>query len=320
MLASTLPFRIAPDIAEFLADVVEGLSEPVKTIPPKYFYDDVGSALFEAITALPEYGLTRADERLLRRHAPAIARFVGAEARIVELGSGTGRKTRQILRAFRTPEYHAIDVSAAALEQCRRDLSAVARVQIHSGTYLDGIGQISLIRGPEPLLVLFLGSTIGNFGHDDGTAFLRSLGGLLRPGDLLLIGFDLVKDRNCLLAAYDDPVGVTAAFNLNLLARINRELGADFKLRQFAHEARYDDSKRRVEMHLRSLKEQTVTIGMAGRHFEFREDETIWTESSHKFRPADLPILAKSTGFREVAQWADTGWPFAESLWLRSEP
>jgi len=304
-----------PAVDEFVQDVVAGLSRTPKTLPPRYFYDDVGSPLFEAITALPEYGLTRADERLLRQHAHEICRLAGGRAHIVELGSGSGRKTRWILEAFGKPAYHAIDVSAAALDQCRRELSPYSRILLHQGTYTDGLRTATALRGRDPVLVLFIGSTIGNFQPHDALAFLRHVRSALHPGDLFLIGFDLVKSGRTLVDAYDDPTGVTAAFNLNLLARMNRELGADFHLRSFAHEARYNEDARRVEMHLRSLRDQTVFLGAAQRQFHFAPGETIWTESSHKFVASELSAIAIDCGFREVAQWLDAEWPFAESLW-----
>ena len=316
MIASAASRGAPEQSRRFLADVVEGLSSTPKRVPPFYFYDEVGSALFEAITALDEYGLTRADERLLRRHAPDVARIAGGRAHVVELGSGSGRKTRAILEAFNKPPYHAIDVSAASLEHCRQELSPYARVVTYHGTYLEGLGQAASLRGRRPMLVLFLGSSIGNFDPQEARVFLGELRSRLRSGDLLLIGFDLIKSAREFLDAYDDPTGVTAAFNLNLLARINRELGGRFELRRFAHEARYDPAARRVEMHLRSLTAQSVTIAAAGQRFRFREGETIWTESSYKYLASELPATAKESGFREVAQWIDAAWPFAECLWM----
>jgi L-histidine N-alpha-methyltransferase len=307
----------APVPAEdvFLEDVVRGLSLSRKELPSRYFYDDVGSALFEAITALPEYGLTRADERLLRDYAPAIANALEGRFRVAELGCGSGRKTRWLLEALRTSCYHPIDVSPAALDQCRRELSPYAGVQPFAGTFLEGMKAVASARGNESLLVLFLGSTIGNFANQDAIDFLRAIRALLRPGDAMLIGFDLVKDSGTLLNAYDDPAGVTAAFNRNLLARINRECGADFDLRTFTHEARYVENCRRVEMHLRSISSQTVTIARARRSFHFTAGETIWTESSHKYRPEDISALARLCGFEERLAWTDSSWPFTESLW-----
>jgi L-histidine Nalpha-methyltransferase len=312
-MASPVP---NPAIGEFLCDVVTGLSQERKTLPPKYFYDDVGSALFEAITVLPEYGLTRADARLIQRHAPQLASMIKGRPRIVELGSGSGRKTRWILEAFGRPMYDAIDVSRAALDQCRQELSKFSRVKLHLGTYMEGMREVAAERGRSPLLLLFLGSTIGNFDPPAARAFLRQLRGYLRQGDSLLIGFDLIKSRKQLIAAYDDPAGVTAAFNKNLLARINRELCADFDLRSFDHEVRYNEKEQRIEMHLRSRVAQTVHLEAAAREFNFVRGETIWTESSHKFSRTALASIAQETGYSEEVQWVDSEWPLAESLWI----
>lgn len=301
---------------EFLRDVVDGLSQPRKQLPSRYFYDAVGSALFEAITALDAYGLTRADERLLRTHAGAIVKMAGNHARVVELGCGSGRKTRWILEALPSTTYHPIDVSAAALTQCRAELSQYARVVPFTGTFLDGLSEAAANRGDEPLLVLFLGSTIGNFSAADGVEFLTDVRAHLRPGDSMLIGFDLVKEHSVLLEAYNDPAGVTAAFNLNLLSRINRELHGNFKIRQFEHHVKYNDQLQRIEMHLASTVQQTASIGVAGLTFEFEAGETIWTESSHKYQKVQLSELARTCGFREAGCWVDREWPFAESIWL----
>ena len=303
----------------FADDVRAGLSQPgQKTLPCQYFYDEVGTALFEAITALPEYGLTRADARLIRRLAPELAGRLRAPAAVAELGSGTGAKTRYILEALacgEPPDYYAIDLSAAALERCARELAQFARVHTIEDSYLDGLRAVVSSRHPgQPLLVLFLGSTIGNFEWDAAQDFLRCIHTCLLPGDLLLVGADLMKPLAGMMRAYDDPAGVTAAFNLNLLARINRELNADFELRHFAHEARWNERYRRIEMHLRSVVEQSVLVRAAGLVCEFRKDETIWTESCHKFRPAEIGEMAAAAGFQCAAQWTDEAWPFAESL------
>jgi L-histidine N-alpha-methyltransferase len=310
----------APALAsEFAREVHAGLSRAgQKTLPCRYFYDAVGSALFEAISALPEYGLTRADDRVIKRCAPAIAREIG-DAVIVELGSGSGVKTRSILQAFtrnrQRPAYLPIDVSGSALAACALDLGRFARVTPIEASYLDGLAQASAARVPgQRLLVLFLGSTIGNFGSEEAGRFLVDVRQRLHPGDALLLGTDLEKDERRMLLAYDDPTLVTAAFNLNLLARINRELAGDFNLRWFAHEARYDRGHRRIEMHLRSRGRQCVHVPAAAVEVEFQAGETIWTESSHKFRLEDVDELARVAGFTRAAQWVDEEWPFAETL------
>lgn len=295
---------------EFAHAVCAGLRKQQKELPSRYLYDELGSALFDAITVLPEYGLTRADERILRRHA----REISPEFPVVaEFGSGSGRKTRVVLDALQAEEYFPIDVSEPALERCRTEIGGLARVTPVAASYLDGLDRIQ--RNGAPMLVLFLGSTIGNFDARCRTDFLVQVRGRLRAGDALLIGCDLVKPVETMLEAYDDAAGVTAAFNLNLLGRINRELGGDFDLRAFAHEARYNTAERRIEMHLRSRIRQTATIREATCRFEFGEGESIWTESSHKFHPYEIPEMARESGFVPQAQWTDEDWPFAESLW-----
>jgi len=211
--------------------------------------------------------------------------------------------------------YFPIDVSATALAHCARELEGLAPIVPIEGSYLDGMSQVrSRRRAGEKLLVLFLGSTIGNFELDAAIEFLTGLRSLMEPGDGLLLGTDLVKPMDRLLAAYDDPAGVTAAFNLNLLARINRELGADFNLRHFHHEARYHSEAQRVEMHLRSRAHQTVRIAKAGMCAEFAAGETILTEVCHKFRADQIAGMARSAGFRLDRQWVEEEWGFAESL------
>jgi L-histidine N-alpha-methyltransferase len=307
--------------AGFAADVRAGLSRSgQKELPSKYLYDELGSALFEAITYLPEYGVTRADQRVLEAARAEIVRLLPPRCAVAELGSGSGKKTRIILEALARrgkPLYMPIDVSAAALERCRSELNgSAAVVPLHAG-YLDGLRKAAERRPPgAALLVLFLGSNIGNFDRAGAEEFLRGVRDCLLPGDALLVGADLEKPEEVLLRAYDDPTGVTAAFNLNLLARVNRELGADFALRSFRHEARYHHRFRRVEMHLRSLRDQQVRVPAAGFTCTFLRDETIWTEASHKFGAEELPAMAARTGFSYLAQWVDRAWPFAESLWM----
>jgi L-histidine N-alpha-methyltransferase len=303
---------------EFASDVRTGLAKPQKELHSKYLYDELGSSLFEAITHLPEYGLTRADEGLLRRHAGDIANLLPASVAVIELGSGVGQKTRHLLEAIPggLPRYYPIDVSADALARCERDLSDIAEVHPLVQSYLDGMARATAERQRgESFLVMFLGSTIGNFERKCALEFLRDLRRAMLPGDLLLIGTDLVKDRDRMLVAYDDPTGVTGAFNLNLLGRINRELGGDFRLRDFEHQARWNEEQRRIEMHLCSRLNQTVFITEADLTVAFRAGETIWTESSHKFHLSELEEMAEHAGFGVEAQWVDRDWPFAENLW-----
>jgi L-histidine N-alpha-methyltransferase len=310
---------IARDFREFASDVRSGLRKPQKELHSKYLYDELGSALFEAITHLPEYGLTRADERLLAEHAGGIADLIRPPVTVIELGSGTGRKTRPILAALGGSNpglrYFPIDVSAEALARCRRELDDVADVHPLWESYLDGLASAVAEReAGEGLLILFLGSTIGNFERRCALEFLRDLRRPLRSGDALLVGADLVKEPERMLSAYDDATGVTAAFNLNLLGRINRELGGTFELGKFEHEARWNEPEQRIEMHLRSRADQTVAIRESALEASFRAGETIWTESSHKFRLGDMLRMAEAAGFDVAAQWTDREWPFVESL------
>jgi dimethylhistidine N-methyltransferase len=305
--------------AEFASDVRAGLARPgQKELQSKYLYDELGTALFEAITHLPEYGLTRADNRLLRAHAREVAAVFEAPPVVTELGSGTGQKSRVVLEAIGGRQrYYPIDVSADALAACVQELVDIAEVFPVCGSYLDGLARVTAQRrAGETLLVLFLGSTIGNFERPCAREFLSELRDRLQPGDAFLLGADLVKPAAQLLAAYDDPTGVTAAFNLNLLGRVNRELDGGFDLRAFAHEARYNTRERRIEMHLRSIVDQTVAVGLANITARFSKDETIWTESSHKFEPAELDRMADEAGFQVRATWVDQEWPFAETLWI----
>jgi dimethylhistidine N-methyltransferase len=289
-----------------------------RELPSKYLYDDVGSALFEAISRLPEYGVTRAEERILQQHSDDIAEHLTAHGMVVELGSGSGRKTRQILEALahhKSMTYCPIEISSSALVSCERELDDLAHVSIlgFETEYLDGLRKAVARRKPgDAVVVLFLGSSIGNFDRGPGEEFLLQIRQAIDPGDMLLLGTDLEKPLTQLIPAYDDSLGVTAAFNRNLLARINRELGGDFDLSKFEHVALYNAGERRIEMHLRSTATQTVTINESS--FTFRCDETIWTESCHKYRRAEPAEMGHRSGFESVAQWVDGEWPFAESL------
>ncbi len=308
-------------LADFAADVREGLSNPrQKELPSKYFYDEVGSALFEVICLLPEYGLTRADQRLLDRHADDLIDRLPLPIVVAELGSGTGKKTRLILEALsrRQPvTYFPIDISRAALDRCEQDLGRIRAVSVvgFERAYLDGLLEVAARRNPrEQMLVLFLGSNIGNFDRPAGLEFLREVRRILRPGDSLLLSADLEKPVPQLLLAYDDPIGATASFNLNLLARINRELDADFDLSKFQHVVRYNEDERRVEMHLRSRQDQIVHVRRASSAFSFRTGETIWTENSQKFNRDEIVDMAQRSGFRCETQWIDQQWPFSQNL------
>ena len=309
-------------LSPFATDVLEGFSHSEqKQLPPAYLYDELGSVLFEAITVLPEYGLTRADERLLSTHAGAIANYSGRAGLVAELGSGSGKKTRAILEALQDKQgsairYCPIDVSQSALVQCEKALDDLAQVTPICATWLEGVELLARQRNDgEPLLLLFLGSSIGNIARAEVPDFLKAIRAHLQPGDLFLLGADLLKPISTMITAYDDPTGVTAAFNLNLLGRMNRELGANFDLRSFQHEARWNAEHRRIEMHLVSLRSQTVRVNALERSFSFRSGETIWTESSHKFTASELEGYGAACGFTAVHAWVDTEWPFAEVLW-----
>src|SRR5580700_5282637 len=310
-------------LSEFASDVVIGLSQPgQKELPSKYLYDEVGSALFDVICVLPEYGLSRAGMRIMNRHAQDIVNALPSPVIVAELGSGSGQKTRLLLEALARRQrvnYYPIDISGSALDRCRQELGHIDRVSIvgFERAYLDGLQEVAARRREgEKIFLLFLGSTIGNFDRPAGDQFLREVRAILQKGDALLLATDLEKPVSQLLLAYDDPAGVTAAFNMNLLARINRDLGADFDLKQFHHLARYDESERRVEMHLVSKAWQRVAIREAGFRFYLREGETIWTESSHKYNPDEVIQMGSRTGFRCVQQWCDAEWPFAQNLFF----
>lgn len=306
-------------MTEFEIDVRAGLSKAQKELYSKYFYDDLGTALFDTITLLPEYGLTRADHRLLRRHARELGTRVVNRSVVAELGSGSGDKAREVLPFLGTEQpliYCPVDVSKAALNSCVRDLDDIRNLRIVpiEDSYIRGLRAASKFRGPgTSMVVLFLGSSIGNFEPLPAEEFLKSVHETLQSGDVLLLSTDLVKPLDRMLAAYDDSLGVTAAFNLNLLARINRELGADFNLRNFQHEARYHETEQRIEMHLRSKIRQRVSLN-GNFAVELEPGETIWTESSYKFLPEQIRLMSERAGFRCEFQWIDTEWPFAQSL------
>lgn len=315
------PFVSTDTVQEFAGAVAVSLSKPgQRELPSMYLYDELGTALFEAITLLPEYGLTRAEERLLRRHSIDMLTHLPPPVAVVELGSGSGRKTRWILEALAEREpiaYFPIDISATALVKCHQELghlNAISMVGLET-SYLDGLADVAARRrSGQTLLVLFLGSTIGNFDPPAADKFLRDIRRLLQPGDALLLGTDLVKKIDEMLLAYNDPAGVTAAFNLNLLSRINRELDGNFFLRHFEHHVRYHGKEQRIEMHLRSTRRQTVSIQAAELFCDFKKGETIWTEACHKFHAEAIPGIAHRAHFSCEAQWVDREWAFAENL------
>ena len=310
----------------FASAVTDGLSKAgQKELPCSYLYDELGSALFQAITFLPEYGVTRAETRLLRRYAKTISHLLPPIHSVVELGSGDGSKTRALLEALaggRPLDYFPIDVSEYALNCCKRELGDLATVRVCplKSSYLDGLRHPSLDRiEGKPILVLFLGSTLGNFHRSEAVSFLRAVRDTMSIGDALLLGADLDKPASVILPAYDDPTGVTAAFNLNLLGHINRVLDTDFDLTSFVHEARFNEFERRIEMHLRSTKNQIVTIPSTGLQVAIRRDETLWTESSYRYSSEELKQVAQQVGFAEIGMWIDEDWAFATTLWRNHE-
>jgi L-histidine N-alpha-methyltransferase len=301
-------------------EVRAGLTARPKTLPTKYLYDDLGSALFEVICLLPEYYLTRSEAAILRAHASDIVAAVGDTLEIVELGSGTATKTRLLLDAALarqgTLRYSPIDISRSALDQTVHALNAeypAITVDPQVADYFDGLRSFSR-NGVERTLVLFLGSNIGNFEPYEARRTLSAVRKTLRPGDSLLMGADMKKDTAVLEAAYNDKLGVTAAFNKNLLWRINRELGGHFDLDSFRHRAKYNSAEGRVEMHLVSDAAQDVAIDALGMTVHFEPGESIHTESSYKYDPKQVEALADETGFKVSKTWTDQTKTFTSNL------
>jgi len=309
-------------LAGLAEDVRRGLATQPKRFLPKYFYDQLGSQLFEAICLLPEYYLTRAENEILVRYADEIVASVTGDITLLEMGSGSASKTRLLIEALlrKQPElrFIPVDISASALDSSSRILLQSfpqLRIEAYAADYFAGLAEIA--KKPRPrTLALFLGSNISNFDPDDALKFLRALRQVLRAGDALLLGADLKKDRAVLEAAYDDALGVTAAFNLNLLARINRELRADFNLRDFRHVALYDEREGRVEMHLESAREQTVNVGALELPITFGEGERMHTENSYKYDLEGLSALAAETGFERAETWLDSNERFSSNLFV----
>ena len=325
--------RLAADVRRYLT------LEP-RQLPSRYLYDPLGSALFEAICRLPWYRITRAELGLLEAHGREVFEAAGRLANIVELGPGSGEKLATLIGAARrgapaakaqasSPlDLHLVDVSAAALEVARKTLGGLDAVQViaHEASYETGLRDVMRriegggaderpFRPRSPrTLVLFLGSNIGNFDPPAAQTFLRGVRAALTRDDLLLLGVDLVKPEAELLAAYDDPLGVTAAFNRNLLSRINRELGGNFDLRRFAHRAVWNPAESRIEMHLVSLERQRVRVPAIALSFTLAAGEFIWTESSYKFEPDDIGRRLEAAGFSAVRQWVNEEDRFALTL------
>jgi dimethylhistidine N-methyltransferase len=295
------------------------LQRTPRQLPSQYLYDALGSALFDAICQLPWYRITRAELGLLERHAETIGRFVEETGRVVELGSGNGEKLAALLSraGVRAVHAHLIDVSEAALARAVQTFAALdspaVRVTTHRASYEDGLLALQS-RRRRPTLVAFLGSNIGNFDPPGALAFLESIRRALQRGDCLLLGADLVKPERDLLLAYDDPLGVTAAFDLNLLLRLNTELHADFVLERFAHRAVWNAHASRVEMHLVSLAPQEVHVADADLRITLERGDTIWTESSYKYHPRSIRDLVEPAGFVERRQWLDEEAGFALTM------
>lgn len=317
--------RVLPTFGE---DVRRGLTSNPKFLYPKYFYDELGSHLFEAITALPEYYVTRAEAEILRAHAGEIAASLGGPVRVVELGSGDGQKTRLLIEALLARQekldYLPVDISESALRASSRALLASypqLQVTAYAAEYheaLRAIREEAVPAGrPERTLVLFLGSTLGNLNPEERRSLVEDVRSLLRPGDGFLLGVDLRKPESVLIPAYDDPLGVTAAFNLNLLVRINRELGGEFDLGSFRHRALYNREEGRIEMHLESRRAQKVPVRALEIEVPFASGETIHTESSYKFSREQIAALASETALELRRTWTDSGERFASSLLVR---
>ncbi|HYZ34030.1 MAG TPA: L-histidine N(alpha)-methyltransferase [Crenalkalicoccus sp.] len=302
--------------AALIADALAGLSAPRKSLPCKWLYDAEGARLFEAITRLPEYYPTRTEMRILAESGPAIAEAVGPAAAVVEFGPGDGAKAVQLLRVLDRPvAYLPVDIAPEWLEAAAERVRAAfpgLPVRPVVADFTQPFALAGRAEGSATHLGFFPGSTIGNFTPAEAVTFLKRARISLRAGARLLLGADLVKDRAVLEAAYDDAAGVTAAFDLNLLRRLNREAGADFDLDAFRHRALWNAAEERVEMHIVARRPQSIRL--AGRTFRFAEGESIHTESSHKYRPERLRELVESGGWREVAMWTDTARLF--SVWL----
>jgi L-histidine N-alpha-methyltransferase len=303
---------------DFVSDVAEYLQRTPRQLPSRYFYDALGSALFDAICRLPWYRVTRAETALLARHGRAMLEGLPRPLNITELGCGNGEKLAVLLEkgGERFRRVHLIDISAAALMSARARLATLPAMPVTAfqGTYEQGLARLATHRSHGAWLVLFLGSNIGNFDPPAARDMLRRIRGSLVAGDALLLGTDLVKSPRVLQLAYDDPLQVTAAFNRNLLRRINDELGGTFDLDGFAHRALWNPQESRIEMHLVSTREQLVRISEADLEIEFQRNEWIWTESSYKYEPERVIAEGRLAGFQHGDQWIDEDARFALTL------
>lgn len=299
-----------------------GLTARQKTLPSALLYDDLGSALFEAITLLPEYEVARVDTALLTESIGEALSLLPGPLEVIELGPGHGRKARVVLEpvAARQPStrFVAVDVSAAALAGCRRHLEDLSTVTVTGvqATFLEGLRGAPVRLAGQRRLVLFFGSNLSNFNRAESLQFFRDVRGALEPGDAMLLSTDLEKPAARLLPAYDDALGVTAAFNKNVLVRLNREYGATFDLAAFTHEARWNAEARRVEMHLRALHETTAEVRKLEVELHFGAGETVWTESSHRFNLGELRAWGLESGLTCTKSWTNQAWPLALSLFI----
>jgi dimethylhistidine N-methyltransferase len=308
----------APSVDQFAADVRYYLSQTPRQLPSRYFYDAIGSALFDTICLLPWYPITRAEMRLLAAHGNDILQRISAVTTIVELGPGSGEKLRTLLEAgasrLRLATIQLIDVSASALQVAARTLAPLGTpIVMQQATYDAGL-RAATRHSRGRTLVAFLGSNIGNFDPPGAAALLHGVRAGLAVGDAVLLGADLVKPEARLLAAYDDPLGVTAAFNRNLLVRINRELDAAIDLDAFAHRAVWNAAQSRIEMHLVATRAQSIRIPRADLEVPFASGDSIWTESSYKYTAEALQRLLRGCGFTPAAQWIDREDAFALTL------
>jgi dimethylhistidine N-methyltransferase len=306
-------------VADFAQDVAAGLTAQPKHLSCRYFYDGEGSRLFEAICELPEYYLTRAETEILKRHASEIASLFPDEVTVVELGSGNAVKTRLLLEAIlpgRQVRYVPIDICRPVLEQSAADLLQrfpSLEILAIAAEYYEGLRQLRS-GSDRPRLIVWLGSNIGNFTREEAASFLGRIRDTMTPADRMLVGVDLRKDRTVLEAAYDDAAGVTADFNLNLLARINHELNANFDMHAFQHRAIYNEDLGRIEMYLVSTRAQSVTIGRVGLMARFAAGETIHTENSYKYSLAEINAVATAAGLQNQGFWQDTAGRFSLHL------
>jgi L-histidine Nalpha-methyltransferase len=306
----------------FARDVREGLSANPKQLFPKYLYDALGSKLFEAICQTPEYYLTRAEGEILSRHADEIVKVLPGCQTLIELGSGSAEKTRRVIEALLRSQptllFVPIDISASALEDSSRVLLQMypaLRIYAYAADYFDGLAALKPIDA-GPALVLFLGSNIGNFEKQAAAEFLQAIRKLLRTGDALLLGADLKKGRQTLEAAYNDSLGVTRAFILNQLARLNREFGADFDLRGFELVSIYDEAVGRIDVYLESLRRQSVIIPALDMTLSFEAGERLHMENAYKYDLEELSMMARQSGFELTKTWMDEGKRFSSNLFV----